>query len=189
MFRSAMFAVLAALVVLPVMAETAYVDDTLRVGVRRNANSSEAPLAVVTSGARLEVLERGERYWRVRTDDGVEGWVSASYVTTQPPVRVQVEQLKAENARLKAELQARDAPHDIAAEFAVLQRDYQQLLERFALTVETEATTEVKRQGQSTSYLGWFVGLLFVVLAGLGFALGKRHERSRVMRRFNGLRL
>ncbi|MGE0079719.1 MAG: TIGR04211 family SH3 domain-containing protein [Thiohalomonadaceae bacterium] len=126
MFRTAMFAMLAALVVLPALAETAYVDDTLRVGVRRNANSSETPLTVVTSGARLEVLERGERYWRVRTDDGVEGWVAASYVTTHPPARAQLEELQAENARLKAELQARAADENLAADFAALQQQYQQ---------------------------------------------------------------
>lgn len=191
MFRSAMFAALVTLVVLPAMAETAYVDDTLRVGVRRNANSSEAPLTVVTSGAPLEVLERGERYWRVRTEDGVEGWVSASYITTQPPVRAQVAALKAENARLKAELQARESTPDIAAQFAVLQQEYQQLLEQFTAAMEAEAITaapEARKQERPSSYLGWG-GLLLIVLSGLGFVLGKRHERSRVMRRFNGLRL
>lgn len=176
MFRTAVFAILAVLASAPVLGETAYVDDTLRVGVRRNANSTETPLTVITSGARLEVLERNARYWRVRTEDGVEGWVGASYVTSTPPARVQLEALRAENARLKAALETRTADPQLVGELEALQLQYQQLQARLA--VENRPTT-----------LGWITAALLIMLLVGGFFLGKRHERDRVVRRFNGLEL
>ncbi|MGE0079720.1 MAG: hypothetical protein AB7U81_00315 [Thiohalomonadaceae bacterium] len=39
------------------------------------------------------------------------------------------------------------------------------------------------------SNLGWITAALLIALLVVGFLLGKRHERDRVVRRFNGLEL
>jgi len=61
----------------------------LFVSVQR-ANFRQAPdlkariLAVVTKGTRLTVLEKSEQWYRVRLDDGKEGWVAESVTSTKP---------------------------------------------------------------------------------------------------------
>lgn len=82
-------------------AETIYVNDMLRVGVRSQPASDEAPLAVVTTGAALEVLERSGGYVKVRTDEGAVGWVNSVYVSGEPPARLRIERMTAENQRLQ----------------------------------------------------------------------------------------
>jgi SH3 domain protein len=182
MFRTALFTVLAALAAAPVLAETVYVDDTLRVGVRRNANSTETPLKVVITGAKLEVLERGNDYLRVRTPDGVEGWVGAMYVTSTPPARYQLEQLRTENAQLKEKLASRQA--DAAAEVTTpLVQELETLRSQYQ-AMQSEYTNQ-----RGSSLAGWVSAALLIALFVGGFFLGKRHERERVVRRFNGLEI
>lgn len=52
-----------------------YVNDSLRIGVRAEPNTSVAPQNVVITGMQLEVLEREGSYIKIRSDDGVEGWI------------------------------------------------------------------------------------------------------------------
>jgi SH3 domain protein len=171
-------------------ADVVYVDDSLRVGVRNNPGNTESPLEVVTSGAALEVLERGENgYMRIRTASGVEGWVSSVYVTNQPPARALLEQMRQENARLQNELHALRGGAASAAsavptpsELDDLRKENAQLVVRV-----TELTAGDSRRGD---WLDWAEGAgLLVALFILGIVLGKRHERQRVASRFNGLQL
>src|SRR5690606_40383264 len=56
-------------------AETAYVTDILQLGLHQASDTSDRPFQNLTSGTRLEILERTALYARVRTDEGAEGWV------------------------------------------------------------------------------------------------------------------
>jgi SH3 domain protein len=181
MFRTALLAVLIVLVAAPAMGETVYVDDTLRVGVRRNANSGERPLEVVVTGASLEVLERSGNYLRVRTPSGIEGWVNTMYVTSDPPARNLIAQLRAENARLESELQ-----EIVSAQPSV------EASESMAQQLESLRQQNEMLQAQAADFAEsgwgvWNIAAALIVLFIGGFALGKRHERDRVVRRFNGL--
>jgi uncharacterized protein YgiM (DUF1202 family) len=59
------------------------------VGVQR-ANFRQSPdvkariLAVLTKGTKLTVLEKRAQWYRVRLDDGKEGWVAESVTSTKP---------------------------------------------------------------------------------------------------------
>ncbi|MFA7556958.1 MAG: TIGR04211 family SH3 domain-containing protein [Hydrogenophaga sp.] len=183
MFRTVLLAVLIALAVAPAMGETVYVDDTLRVGVRRNANSVEAPLEVVVTGALLEVLERSGNYLRVRTPAGVEGWVGSMYVTSNPPARHLVEQLRAENAQLKSELESATSaqPSPEVSASLVEQLD--------SLRQQNEALQAQAADPGESGLSAWGIAAALIALFVGGFALGKRHERDRVVRRFNGLEI
>jgi len=61
----------------------------LYVGVQR-ANFREGPdlkfriLAVLTKGTKLTVLEKSSQWYRVRLDDGKEGWVAESVTSAKP---------------------------------------------------------------------------------------------------------
>ncbi len=183
MFRTTLLAVLFALAAAPAMGETVYVDDTLRVGVRQNANSAEAPLEVVVTGAQLEVLERSGNYMRVRTPAGVEGWVGSMYVTSNPPARQLVEQLRAENTRLTSELQAVTAAQPSPETSEALVGQMESLREQNEALQAQVADLGEPRLG------AWGIAAALIALFLGGFALGKRHERDRVVRRFNGLEI
>jgi len=79
-------------------AETVYVSDNLRVGVRPSPDSSIAPINVVTSGMHLTVIDRESGYINIRTNTGITGWVKEVYMTKEVPVR---EKFKALNIKFE----------------------------------------------------------------------------------------
>jgi SH3 domain protein len=97
-------------------AQTRYVSDRLEVTLRTGTSTQHSIVRMVPSGARLEVLEADSAtgYSRVRTADGVEGWVLTRYLMEQPAAR---DQLAAANSRLET-LNARVA--DLGAQVEVL---------------------------------------------------------------------
>lgn len=80
-------------------AETVYVDDTLYAPIRSGEGTQYRILhSGVRSGTPLELLERSESgYSRVRTPDGIEGWMVSRYLTETPIAR---ERLEAANRQL-----------------------------------------------------------------------------------------
>ena len=82
-------------------AETAYVTDSLRLGLHAASDTSGRPFENLISGAAVEVLERNTNYARVRLVDGREGWVKAMYLVTLKPAAARVAELEAEIATLK----------------------------------------------------------------------------------------
>ena len=90
--------------VLPAHAETAYVTDKLYAGLRPQPDKETVPLKTVSTGALLEVLERRGNFTRVRDTEGVEGWIDSSVLATEPPARLQLDNLKKQQDSLKAQL-------------------------------------------------------------------------------------
>lgn len=84
-------------------AEVVYVHDAVRLDVRDTPVDFGAPVAEVTTGAELTVLEREGDYIRIRTTEGVEGWISQSGVSSEQPARLQLEQLRKELERQEAQ--------------------------------------------------------------------------------------
>jgi len=168
----------------PVLAETVYISDVLRVGVRAQPNSSAAPLVVVTSGAELEVLERQRAYLRVRTAEGVEGWISESYATDLPPAQQRLEQ--AENDRL--ELQ--DALAQLRTQRDEIQMDLAQIASELEVAQGknlqlNKRLEQLESTASGSLWLYYLSGL--VLLFVFGFYLGVRWYQSRVAQRLGGL--
>ena len=76
-------------------AQSAWVSDQFEVTIRTGPSTSNAIRLSVSSGTRLEVLERDSEsgYSRVRTTGGTEGWVLTRYLMSEPSAREQLEQL------------------------------------------------------------------------------------------------
>ena len=96
-------------------AESLYVIEQLVVSVASAPDASGERVATLKSGDRVEVLERAGDEVHVRLANGREGWVRASYLTADEPLRVRLAQREAELARLSDELstlkaQVRSAP-------------------------------------------------------------------------------
>jgi SH3 domain protein len=89
--------VLLAALLLPVaaFAESAWVTDQFEITLRSGPSTSNAIQLMLSSGSRLEVLERDpdSGYSRVRTQGGTEGWVLTRYLMNEASAREQLERL------------------------------------------------------------------------------------------------
>ena len=82
-----------------------YVSDQLEITMRNGQGVNFAIKRVLTSGDRLDLLEEGSTgYSKVRTIEGVEGWVLARYLMNAPSVRNLVASSAQKVATLELEL-------------------------------------------------------------------------------------
>ena len=84
---------------------TRYVSDQLEITMRDGQGVKFAIKRVLTSGDRLELIEAGSSgYSKVRTIEGVEGWVLTRYLMNAPSVRNLVADSAQKVANLELEL-------------------------------------------------------------------------------------
>ena len=91
-----------ALYSLSVFAETVYVDDTLRVGVRAKPIMNLPSLTVIRSGDKVELLSRKGGYAKIRTPNGIEGWVKNAYLSPHEPAVAKLKASQTEVTQLKS---------------------------------------------------------------------------------------
>ncbi len=90
------------------MADEVYVRDTLYVPLRGGQSNEHRILhRGLKSGTTLERLETNEEtgFTRVRTDNGLEGWLQTQYLVDEPIASTQLEGVKSEMVSLDAEHQ------------------------------------------------------------------------------------
>ncbi len=173
-----------------VRAETVYVHDYLRLGVRTLPNSSEPAIAVVTTGDALSVLERREGYLKVRTGEGTEGWVSESYVSAEKPVRMQLVQLKKESERREAELKAlQKALADSEGKNKTDKARLAKLLSDNAV-LEQQVSRYTSRNAELQRKYAWaYQAGAALALLLFGFYFGVRWYKRRITDRLGGLEI
>lgn len=89
-------------------AETRYIDDTLYAPLRSGEGLGFRIVHKgVKSGTRLELLASNATsgYSRVRTPEGIEGWLPTRFLVKEPIARIRLQQLTAEHDRIKAQFQ------------------------------------------------------------------------------------
>lgn len=173
-------------------AETVYISGANRVGVRAEAASTDIPLTVVKAGEALELLEDGGDHWRVRTKNGVEGWIKSKYAVRTAPVNTQNVQPHASTPTTE--------PPALQTEQSIIQlrnQLEQQLAENRELLGRVEVlNTEVYNLHQSlsdmrgddpTRHRDWlFLFIALAALAGLGFTLGILWNKHQVAKKLGG---
>ena len=99
--------VMALLAMLPLLvaAETAYVTDTLQLGLHQAEDTSDRPFRNLDSGQEMEVLSRTRFYANVQLPDGTTGYVKAGYLVSEKPAKLIVAETAAERDRVAQELQ------------------------------------------------------------------------------------
>ncbi len=85
-------------------AETRYVSDQISVTLRRGPGTEYKILKSLSTGAALEVLEEADTYLKVRTGDGVEGYVLKQYISAQLPKSQIINRQERELSQLKERL-------------------------------------------------------------------------------------
>ena len=69
-------------------ADTRYVSDMLILTLREGQGSQYKAIRTLRTGTPIEVLEESARYFRVRTQEGEEGWVEKQYISPEEPKAV-----------------------------------------------------------------------------------------------------
>lgn len=173
-----------------VMAETVYVHDLLRLGVRNDPNSSETPIAVVTTGDALQVLQRSGDYLKVRTGDGTEGWVSEGYVSKEKPARLQLEQLR--KAYSQRDEEVKKLRKELTASLEKQNASEKQMAEvnKEKVALQQEVDQYHRREAQNKRQFIWaYQGGLMLALFLLGFFFGMRQYKRRITDRLGGLEI
>ena len=86
------------------LADTRYVSDVLVITVRTGQGTNYQIIETLRTGTKVEVLEDGSKYLKIRTPRGNEGYALKQYISSSTPKAVQIEQLNAKIAALQAEL-------------------------------------------------------------------------------------
>ena len=88
-----------------VFADTRYVSDRLIISVRDGQNQDAAVLGYIETGTPVAILEEKEDLFKIRTEDGIEGWVRAQYIVSEKPKALIIENLKNEIMSLNKEFE------------------------------------------------------------------------------------
>ncbi|MDH5547285.1 MAG: TIGR04211 family SH3 domain-containing protein [Gammaproteobacteria bacterium] len=184
-----------------VHAQTLYVADTLRVGIRPEPINGGPSIAVVSSGTPLEIIENKGRHTKVRSPGGTEGWVKSAYLSKSKPAQLLLEEALAHTKRLENEItRIRSGSPAVGGEkdsdIVQLENDKQQL--------QLEVERLQQQVGQGISEFGgqslfdisqsnmaplYFIigGLIFIL--SLGFLFGVTWHKHQVTKRLGGLSL
>ena len=88
-------------------AETGYVSDMLILTLRNGPGRNYTVVQTLKSNDALEILEKGQTYFKVRTVEGDEGWVEKQYVTLEIPKAVIIDKLNLKISELEKSLDGR----------------------------------------------------------------------------------
>lgn len=188
-----------ALLLLPILAaaETAYVTDSLRLGLHAAEDTSDRAFRFLDSGQSMEVLTRDRNYANVRLPDGTEGWVKSAYLVDEKPAKLVVAETLAERDALAAELdEAREAFAEPAAtidrlrgETAELTTQLEAAREEVAgLQAEVASIEGMKEQYRGAVPLKWVGGVSLVCLV-LGFLVALWWTDRQSRKRHGGIRV
>ncbi len=168
-----------------VLAETAYVGDTLRVGVRPAPDNTVAPIGVVKTGMKLELLETSNKFVRIRTAD-LEGWIRDTYVVKTPPAMLKLQELQQQQSSLQTQLKTLEENNQVLQE---ANRVLNARIDQFS-TERSKWQLAQARATLQSSEIGWYWWVLgILVVAGAGFYSGISWYRHVVMKRLGGLRV
>ena len=95
-------------------AETLYVVEQLVVNVNSAPDASGERIATVKSGEGVEALERVRDQVHVKLAGGKDGWIRASYLSADEPLRPRLAERTAEVARLREDVSRMQAQLDAA---------------------------------------------------------------------------
>ena len=187
------------LVLLPLVAtaETAYITDTLQLGLHQAADTSDRAFRTLESGQELDIISRDRNYANVRLPDGVEGHVKAAFLVFDKPAKLIVSEAQSALENLQQELETTKA--EFATPAATIRLLEQRVAEKDAALTDS-ASRVVELVAEITGYQGeqgqykyslpykWVGGAMFVCLL-VGFLSGLWWLDYRSRKRHGGVRI
>ena len=123
---------------LPAAADTRYVSDRLIITVREGKGPGAAPLATIPTDEPVQVLEEGDQFLKIRTQEGLVGFVQAQYITKDTPKSIIIDRLEKEVDRLKGRMEELKAAQSPQAQEMESLREKAQSLEKTLAETENE---------------------------------------------------
>ena len=184
-------------------AETLYVAERMRIGLRAEATETGAVVKTVETGTPLEAIERVENFVNVRDPQGSVGWAEARYLTPDAPARLQLAKLQEDLAKSRsqtaeAQAQLKKAQAAAAEQAATIKTLEKEAADKPALppaatpmpvpppVAPPPVGKTSKDAGFIFSYL--WLGISFAML-GIGFAAGVKWLRESIRKRSGGMYL
>ena len=96
--------ILSTMITLPAKADTRYVGDQLRITLRQGKSTKHKILKTLETGTPVEILEEDSSYYKVRTSDGIEGYVLRQYISSNPPKTMRIDELEVEKNALQKKI-------------------------------------------------------------------------------------
>jgi len=114
--------------VLPAAADTRYVVDELLITLRQGKSTQHKILKSLITGTPLEVLgEKDGSYIKVRTTDGIEGYVLLQYISPNIPKKQRIEELEMLNSTLQNKTSVLEsAKNNLEIQLKTMQEEYNQ---------------------------------------------------------------
>ena len=111
----------------PAVADTRYVGDQLIITLRQGKSTKHKILKTLETGTPIEVLEEDGSYFKVRTTDGVEGYVLRQYVSSNPPKTQRIEELEMLNSSLQKKISnLNETKSNLEMQLKTIQENYNQ---------------------------------------------------------------
>ncbi len=141
-------------------AETVYVSENYEITMRTGPATDRKIISLIESGTALTVVEKGQDWSKVRTQNGRMGWVLNRYITTNEPcamlldrVRQDYDVLSAESADLKAQFDTLKSQKNVVdADLSQSQQDRNQLRNAYeTLKKESAEFLKLKKRHEQVS--------------------------------------
>jgi hypothetical protein len=179
-------------------AETLYVVEQLIVNVNSAPDASGERIATVKSGEGVEALERVRDEVHVKLAGGKDGWIRASYLSADEPLRPRLAERTAEVARLKEDVSRLQAQLDAARSTGAALGGGAAAAAPAALpaaaSAEDSASPPPRALFAGAAQEGprrvwpWALGAALLALC-VGFALGALVLDRHIRRKYGGLRI
>lgn len=117
-FISVMVTALLLIIVGAGYAETRYVSDQLVVTVRSSKSKNHDILATLPTATPVEILSEDASFVKVRTEKGIEGFITRQYVSKEIPKSIQIAKLKEQKSALEKQLQKQKLNYQQTSELA-----------------------------------------------------------------------
>jgi SH3 domain protein len=90
-------------------AESAWVRGGIRLNIRTEPGTQYRIIGVVKTGDGVDILQKREEWTQIRTAEDKAGWIPVGYLLPEPPPTIRLQQLEAETAQLREELESSNA--------------------------------------------------------------------------------
>ena len=170
-----------------VMAKSVYVNDQLRVGVRPEPSQVVAPIGVVLTGMKLEVLAKKDIFIKIRTKDGLEGWIKNIYVTDKTPAILRLKDMNRKYQEVQKQLDDIEKTRAALEEANSILNDKIDTLKVQRAELQRNQAIQIVSSVKSATSGMQIVWLVISLI--LGLALGYFWHRHQSMKRLGGLRI
>ena len=129
-------------------AATQYVSDRLVISVRAGQNSTSDVLGYIQSDTPVEVLEDEGRYLKIKTENGLAGWVNAKYITSVKPNALIIKDLQDKINHLHGKIEIFEKKAVNLAPISSTKRSYEKKINELERILKTNQQMASNRDGE-----------------------------------------